>query len=176
MGKLKPPQPVRLVVGIILASPELVQNTKKHLQAAFGEVDMQSETIPFTHTSYYVPEMGSSLWRLWLSHEHLISPGDIVKTKLKTNEIEIALSVNGKRRVNIDPGYLSLSKLVLATAKDAAHRIYLGDGIYGEVTLSYRDHSWAPSHWTYPDYREKAALEFFEEVRKCHLKPSKGKS
>lgn len=170
MGKPKPPQPARLVIGLITHSLELIENTKSHLEAVFGEVDIQSETIPFTHSSYYTHEMGSPLWRLWFSHEPLISPGDIVRAKLTTNEIEVVLAANGKRRVNLDPGYLSLSKFVLVTTKDAAHRIYLSDGIYGELTLSYTDHSWVPFRWTYPDHREKDALKFFEEVRQCYLK------
>jgi len=156
-------------MGLIVRSLELIDNTKSHVEAGFGRVDIVSGTIPFTHTSYYSSEMGSPLWRLWLSHEPLISPGDIVGIKLTTNEIEAALGINGRRQVNLDPGYLSLCKFVLVTTKNAAHRIYLGDGIYGELTLSYRNHSWTPLRWTYPDHREREALEFFGKVRKSYL-------
>ena len=176
MGHPKRPQPVRLVIGIITCSTDLVKDAKTHLETAFGPIDIGSETIPFTHTTYYTAEFGSPLFRLWFSHERLISPEDIVLIKLKTNEIEMLLSLNGKRRVNLDPGYLSLSKLILATTKDAAHRIYLKNGIYGEVTLFYKDQSWVPFQWTYPDYKERVASEFFELVRKRYLKQLKGKS
>jgi hypothetical protein len=168
MGTPTPPQPVRLVMGLIVRSLELIEDTKSRLESNFGKVDITSETIRFTHTSYYTPEMGSPLWRLWFSHEPLISPGDVVRVKLATNEMEATLSVNGRRQVNLDPGYLSLSKFVLVTTKDAAHRIYLGEGIYGELTLSYSHNSWTPLPWTYPDHREREALEFFGEVRKSY--------
>lgn len=174
MGLVKSPQPTKLIVGIIIGAQEPIEDVKEHLEVHFGVMDLQSNTIPFTHTSYYASEMGSKLWRFWFSHKKLIPPGDIVKIKLRTNEIELFLAADGKRRVNLDPGYLSLSKLVLATTKDAAHRIYLNDGIYGEVTLSYVNHSWISFNWTYPDYREKIALDFFDEVRKRYLKQLKG--
>ncbi len=174
MGKPESPRPVRLVVGIVANSSEVIEDAKSELETTFGRVDMRSETIPFTHTSYYASEMGSPLRRLWFSHENLVRPGDVAKLKLRTNQIEVALSAHGKRRVNLDPGYLSLAKLVLLTTKDAAHRIYLNEGIFAEISLSYTNHSWHPFHWTYPDYGEKIALEFFKEVRKRYMEQLRG--
>ena len=90
--------------------------------------------------------------------------------KLITNFIESDLSTGGARRVNLDPGYMDAARVVLASTKDHAHRILLGKGIYGEVTLLYRDGAFRPLPWTYPDYREAATLAFLKGVRVWYLK------
>jgi hypothetical protein len=85
--------------------------------------------------------------------------------KRQTNDLEAGSSVEDRRQVNIDPGYVSLSKLVLATTKNHAHRIYLSDGIYAEVTLHYRDGAFRGYPWTYPDYASSEYCALFQKVR-----------
>jgi len=169
MGSPTIPPHVRLVMGVITSSLDVTEHLNSRLEAEFGPIDIRSHTIPFDHTSYYSAEMGEALFRMWFSHQPLISPADIALTKLKTNRIEQLLSSAGKRRVNVDPGYLSLSKFILVTTKDAPHRIYLTDGIFAEVTLRYHRHAWIPFQWTYPDYKEEVALAFFHAVRQRYL-------
>jgi len=108
--------------------------------------------------------MGKELIRQWVSFSQLIKEDEIKDIKLKTIQLEKLLAnKDGRRNVNIDPGYVSLSKLVLASTKNYAHRIYLGDGIFAEITLIYRKGMFRPLEWTYPDYRQNT--KFFEEVR-----------
>jgi len=112
--------------------------------------------------------MGAGIKRQFVSFTRLILTEQLPAIKLLTNEIEQDLALNGKRRVNIDPGYLNLAKVVLATTKDYSHRLYLGQGIYGEVTLTYAKGKFNPFPWTYPDYQTQAYRQFFEEIREIY--------
>jgi len=105
-------------------------------------------------------------WRRFVTFTELIDPGELVELKLHTNALEQELAVEGKRRVNLDPGYVSLAKLVLATTKNQWHRIYLAQGIYAEVTLSYQHGAWQPQPWTYPDYASPGYLDLLAGVRR----------
>jgi hypothetical protein len=174
MGAPEEPRPAKMVVGILAASQETIEDAKSLLELRFGRIDLTSEIIPFSHSSYYAEEMGSSLHRLWVSHDKLISPAELARKKLETNEMEESRSVAGRRRINLDPGYLTGSTFVLATTKEAAHRVYLGEGIYGEVTLLYQHQSWKVLDWTYPDYREETSMGFLEKVRNRYLEQLKG--
>ncbi len=165
MGIPKKPEPAKLIAGLI-AVPDFLNDALKELEKTFGPITLKSEVIPFDKTNYYEPEMGKGLVRVWVAFDRLIEQDEIVEIKLRTNEIERKWMVEDKRKVNIDPGYITESKLVLATTKNYSHRIYLKDGIYAEVTLIYRKKQGFESlQWTYPDYREKTALEFFNRVR-----------
>ena len=165
MGIPIKPEPAKLIAGLI-AVPDFLNDALKELEKTFGPITLKSEVIPFDKTNYYEPEMGKGLVRVWVAFDKLIEQDEIVEIKLRTNEIERKWMVEGKRKVNIDPGYVTESKLVLATTKNYSHRIYLRDGIYAEVTLIYRKkQGFEPLQWTYPDYREKTALEFFNRVR-----------
>lgn len=109
--------------------------------------------------------MGAGIKRQFISFTRLIFPEQLPVIKLLTNEMEQDLSLEGRRRVNIDPGYLSLAKVVLATTKDYSHRLYLGQGIYGEVTLTCAKGRFSSFPWTYPDYQTQAYQQFFKETR-----------
>jgi hypothetical protein len=121
--------------------------------------------MPFDHTDYYTPEFGLDLERQIVTFERLISPIDLPAIKRKTNDLEWTFAKTGRRQVNIDPGYVSLGKMVLATTKDHAHRLYLGQGIYGEVTLTYQQGGFRPWPWTYPDYARDAYCGLFNQIR-----------
>ncbi|HID32484.1 MAG TPA: DUF4416 family protein [bacterium (Candidatus Stahlbacteria)] len=132
----------------------------------FTTEPIRSEVIPFDLTDYYEPEMGKGLLRVWCACREPFPPDKIVELKHKATGIEKELAQEGKRMVNIDPGYVDMKRVVLATHKDAAHRIYLKDGIYAEVTLIYHKKSFQPLPWTYPDYRFDAAIQFFNSLRR----------
>jgi len=135
-----------------------------------GETEAVSELWPFDTTDYYVVEMGGDLQRQFVSFARLIDPGQLAHLKTLTNGIEGRICYDlglpdDHRRVNLDPGYLTLSKLVLATTKDYGHRVYLGGGIYAESTLHYENGGWVAWPWTYPDYADGRYHAFFEGVR-----------
>jgi hypothetical protein len=143
-----------------------MDRAERALEQAFGKIEMRSERIPFDDTTYYESEMGDKLIREWTSFERPISQSAIVDAKLTTNALEKRLArEDGSRTVNLDPGYIVAPRLVLASTKDHAHRIYLARGIFAEVTLIYRDGSFHPLEWTYPEYRKRTALDFFTKVR-----------
>ncbi len=178
MGKVKEPLPVKLIASMFTASGELLEEAKVRLSQEFGSLDYESQLLPFDHTSYYAAEFGENLRRRFVAFEELVRPEKLAEIKLRTNALELVLSgakgtewvVGGKRRINIDPGYVSHSKLVLATTKNHAHRIYLGRGIYAEVTLHFRDGAFRAWPWTYPDYASPLLIAIFNQIRGIYVK------
>ena len=143
---------------------------EKELEKQFGAIDLKSPVFDFTFTDYYKPEMGGGLKKIFFSFRNLISPQEIVSVKIATNRLEetyrLPQPVDGiSRPINLDPGYLDGSKLVLASTKNYAHRIYLNNGIYAEITFLYSKNQFHPLPWTYPDYQTEPYLIFFQQVR-----------
>jgi hypothetical protein len=165
MGAIKEPKKVKLFCGIITTDEETNQKSFTILQEKLGKIDLISDSMLFNFSNYYDSQMGNNLKRFWISFEKLIFAGDIAKIKVFTNYIESNFTVNGKRRINIDPGYVGLANVILATTKDYSHRIYLSDGIYGEVTTIYKKNSFIKLPWTYADYLSKPAVEFLLKAR-----------
>ncbi|MCX5781984.1 MAG: DUF4416 family protein [Elusimicrobia bacterium] len=165
MAEIKKPESVKLFVGLISGSKEKFFEVEKLLQKKYGKIDFESETISFDFTEYYKEEMGGNLFRKWVSFEKLIGPEELSNIKTQTNSIENKFTVSGKRCINIDPGYLALSKIVLASTKDFSHRIYLSKGIFAEITLNYKQKQFVPLPWTYPDYTSETSTRFFSNVR-----------
>jgi len=155
----------KLIIGFIYNDRRILDKAERSIVKKFGKVDNASRQIPFVQTKYYESEMGTNLKRRFIALEQLTGNEKYWKVKLFTNKLERKLSLKGKRRVNIDPGLISLSKLVLFTTKDYAHRLYLSDGIFAEVTLSFKSGSFQPLEYTYPDYRAKEYIDFFNKVR-----------
>jgi hypothetical protein len=139
----------------------------------FGGVWLVSEPFDFTETDYYTPTMGTDLKKQFIAFERPIGPEELAGIKRATNDWEAEYAALGRhpepRPINLDPGYITPAKLVLASTKDHAHRIYLRDGIYAEVTLAYRGRKWQPNEWTYPDYRRDDFQRFFTECRELLL-------
>lgn len=163
-------QPVKLICGLISADREVIQRGRQLLTRRFGPIDLESDTLPFDQTSYYADEMGPGLLRVFVSFLGMVSPESLAMTKHETNALEryvaeerAALGV--ERPLNLDPGYVDVNKLVLASAKDAPHRLPLGARIHGEVTLSYTREGWREWPWTYLSYRTPEAQVFFTRVR-----------
>ena len=170
MGKINEPLKVKLIIGILAVKELATEEVKKMVQDNFGAVDGCSEIIPFNFTDYYEKGMDKNLTRFWLSIEKLISPEELSGIKVKSNQIEDGLTVNGKRKLNLDPGYLTAAKLILASTKDYSHRIYLDKGIYAEVTLIYQNGEFTFLPWTYADYKSLTALNFLKKSREIFLK------
>jgi len=170
MGKVKEPLPVKLIASMFAGSGELLEKAKVRLGQEFGPIDYESELLPFDHTTYYAVEFGENLKRRFVAFAELVRPERLTEIKLLTNALEMEWAVEGKRRINIDPGYVSHSKLVLATTKDHAHRIYLGQGIYAEVTLYFREGTFRPWPWTYPDYASPPLIAIFNHIRGLYVK------
>ena len=165
MGTVREAQPVKLIASLLGGDPALLADAKVALVRAFGSADLESEFLPFDHTDYYASEFGPDLQRRIVAFRRLVNPADLPAIKRQTNELEWSLAERGKRRVNIDPGYVSLGKLVLASTKDHAHRLYLDQGVYGEVTLTYQRGRFRPWPWTYPDYGSDRYCALFDEIR-----------
>jgi hypothetical protein len=170
MGKAGEPKKVKIFADLLIARLSLLPQVYRLLGEKLGTVDLSSQVLDFTYTNYYEAEMGAGLKRVFLGFSDLVTPDRLVDIKLFTNDLERTLSEGGKRLVNIDPGYLTAAKVVLATTKDYAHRLYLGSGIYGEVTLIFRQKQFQPLAWTYPDYRTEAYHEFFRQLRSQYMR------
>ncbi len=172
MPELKVHHPAKLFVAI-LAPQGLPGQVEATLEKTFGPVDLQSPILPFTFTGYYEAEMGTDLVRKFVAFSSLIPQEDLVEIKHQTNAMEKAFASlrSGKlcRRVNLDPGYLTAAQVVLASTKEYAHRIYLGQGIFADLHLKYEHGAYQPLPWTYPDYRTPEALAFFSEARRLYL-------
>lgn len=170
MGAVRPARPVNLICGLISRDVDLMSRAIRMLSEYAGPTDDVSDVWPFESTDYYELEMGENLRRRFASFEALADPTALAATKLLTNDLERRIAHDcglpeTQRIVNLDPGYLTMSKLVLATTKDYSHRVYLRDGIYAESTLHYEDGGWVPWPWTYPDYADGRYYGFFDRVR-----------
>ena len=169
------PEPVKLIIGFIFKKEDILNEAGVFLEKRFGKIDFQSQILPFTHTDYYAKEFGKDLKRRFISFKDLILPEDLPKIKIATNRIEQKLSCRQSRLINIDPGYVDLVKLVLASTKDYKHRIYLSEGIYAEVTLFYQAKTFRPWEWTYPDYKTDEYVAIFNQVRGIYASQIKNK-
>jgi len=159
------PLPAKLIVGVFMKEKSLLATVMEQLTPQLGELEMASLWLPFDNTVYYESEMGRPLFRRFLVFKELIGQADLARIKQMTNAIEKQIALNGKRRVNIDPAYLLQERFVLATGKNFTHRIYIGRGIYADLTLIYQKGAFQLLPWTYPDYTTSAALQFLEQVR-----------
>ena len=169
MWELKEPKPVKLIIGILAANHQCLHIAVDVLSDKFGKADFTSDVWPFDKTDYYKDQTGQRILRQFISIERLIEPGKLAKIKHQTNRLEqklakvVALPL--PRQINLDPGIIEPSKLILVTTKNYSHRIYIGRKMYAEVTLIYDRGSWCPLPYTYPDYRQQCYFEFFEKVR-----------
>lgn len=168
MGTVRPPAQVKLFCALLVAPTISVHEVETVLAQTYGAIVLRTAPLPFTQTAYYEREMGSHLTRLYMAFDPLISIAALATVKQTTNQLETLWSSAGQRRVNVDPGYLDLAKVVLASTKDHSHRLFIGNGIFAEVTLHYRQHAFRPWEWTYPDYRLPATLAFFQQLREVY--------
>jgi hypothetical protein len=182
------PLPVCRFAGLLAGSDQQLAAARTELAQWYGKIDDVSDILPFTFTQYYKDEMGEGLLRQWVRFEALFAPEHLAKCKLETNMAETLLARQFRepqpagpavtpanpsppiqRPINIDPGYVHRYKVVLATTKDHSHRVYLREGIYGEVTLHWSQNIWTPWPWTYADYQTPLAKDFFTRARTAYL-------
>ena len=159
---------VKLIIGLIYRKNTVKDKVLGWLKKKFGEIDFVSNALVFNHTDYYYTEFGRPLRRMFVSFKNLKREDALSAIKLYTNNLESKFCLKGKRQINIDPGFLNLGKLILATTKDYKHRIYIGKGIFAEVTLFFRKKSFRHWEWTYPDYRTKEYLDIFNRIRQIY--------
>jgi len=180
MGAISLPEPVKAVCGVLFHSGVELASVEEALAPAFGAVDLRSDVWDFDFTTHYESETGPNIQRALLAFDELMDPGHLAAAKVHTNQLELDLAAvldcDAPRPVNLDPGYVDLARLVLASARDRDHRVYLGRGIYGEATLRYCRGRLEPWEWTYPDYRTGPYLAFFEQVRARYVEQRRGRN
>lgn len=169
MALPRSPIPALLLLAAFSRHDDLLALARRRLEGSYGPVALVSAEYLFDQTAYYAPDMGAGLRKQLWAFERLIDPALLPDIKHHTNALEQALAGEAQlpepRPINLDPGYLTLAKLVLATTKDQAHRLYLRDGIYAEVTLHFRAGGFQPWPWTYADYRLPEVIAFLGEAR-----------
>ncbi|MBI5236456.1 MAG: DUF4416 family protein [Deltaproteobacteria bacterium] len=168
--KSSAPQSVKPVVSIFTGEVSLFKAVLLGLIERLGPVDILSPVLAFDHTDYYEKEFGKALKRRLASFERLIRPDELADVKIFTNGLERSdfCTEDGKRRVNIDPGFMALEKFVLASCKNFSHRIYIGQGVYAELTLMYEGSDFVFLPWTYPDYKDERTQAILRRIRKRH--------
>ncbi len=174
MGIPKEPRPVKYFVALLSNQEDLLLSIERELAPFLGSVESAGEILLWAVTDYYEKEMGGGLRRRFVSFVPLASPERLPEFKLRANEIEAGhvcqLVEERGRKINIDPGYLDAGKVVLASTKNASHRLYLGEGIYGETMLLYESGAYRGCSSTYPDYLWSQTLSFFAAARLVYLK------
>lgn len=165
MGSLRKPAKVKLLVGLLGREPEILKISREILKARFGAEEEVMDPIPFIWTDYYAGELGTAPLRTFVSYEPWVDRESLPDAKLWTNTLEQELAIGGLRRVNLDPGYLTLGQLFLASTKDQRWRVYVRDGIFVEPTLYFQDGAFHPFPWTYRDYRSLEYLAYMAAAR-----------
>ncbi|MDJ0720406.1 MAG: DUF4416 family protein [Desulfobacterales bacterium] len=165
MSQPRPASPAKLVIGFLVGEKSLARGIMDALGETFGALDLVSPWLRFEYTDYYAREMGAPLYRRMLAYKQLVPQDALPDVKHATNRLETRYALDGRRRVNIDPGVLLRERFVLATGKNFAHRIYLGRSIYADLTLVYRRGGFQTLPWTYPDYADARLQAFLMRAR-----------
>ena len=173
MGCVQEFEKEKLVVGVLISRLEYLDSLREQLHSRWGEIDLETPPQPFEYTDYYNAEMGTPIFRLFFSFSELIRPEDLPAVKRETNEIETGFADIEGRKVNLDPGILSLSKFILATTKNNVHRIPMSGGIYGELTLQFKNRDFHPLEWTYPDFAGRENRDILIRIRDIYRQQRK---
>jgi hypothetical protein len=169
VSQLNPPEPVKFLVAVFSTETSLIAEAINRVQTAVGPLDYISEIFVFDQTEYYRSEMGWPLYKRIVAIEAPMDPADLIRVKIACRKIEDDYCEGDRRRVNLDPGYVAKQRLVLGTGKDQAHRIYLGQGVYAELTLIYERGEFRSLPWTYPDFAGEQVRGFAADIRKRYL-------
>ena len=167
MAEVAAVRQVQLLAGVLIGDKELLGDVERALEDRFSPIDARSQACPFDLTGYYEEEMGRGLARVLYSFRDLVRPEAIVEIKLATNAVEKYFAYSGRRRVNIDPGYMDFHKIVLASAKFLGQKIHIANGIYADPTLYY-DKGWKAYPWCFPDFKDGRYNEFLCRVRSAY--------
>ncbi|MDH5561124.1 MAG: DUF4416 family protein [Deltaproteobacteria bacterium] len=159
---------VKVIAAILFSDLEELEKVKKSLEAVFSKIDYQSEPYPFVFSDYYQEEMGGGLKRVLLSFKKLAKPEFLAASKLITREFENNNSIQGKRKVNIDIGYLDLFKVVLASFKGRGNKLYLSQGVWADIVLYFESGDYETFLWGFPDFKEKTYNQDLIQIRKLY--------
>ncbi|MBF0473638.1 MAG: DUF4416 family protein [Nitrospirae bacterium] len=165
MGIPKHPERGLLFSGLLYSDTFVYSQTIPVLKDMFGEIYYESPALSWSHSNFYKEELGLPILRRFIFFDGIYDPSRLADSKLIANNIEQQFSIDGKRRINIDPGYMTLAKVVLASTKNYSHRIYLDKGIFAELTLINIKGKFQPLLFTYPDFKETPTLDIFHHVR-----------
>lgn len=169
MGAVRPQDSVLLFLAVFSRYGEALEWSRARAERKWGPIALQSESFSFQETRFYEKSMGTDLKKMLLVFTQLIDPGSLPARKLQTNQWELEYARERRavesRPLNLDPGYVTEAKLVLASTKDRDHRIYLSDGIFAENTLYYTGGAWRARPWTYPDYLRADYHQFLDRCR-----------
>lgn len=150
----------------ILYNPNFEINTFiNKLKIKFGELLFISEKSKFKYTNYYTSEMGEGLNRVFIFFKEKQEKNALIKIKKFSDLLENEFLVNLKRTINIDPGFFSKENIILATNKGFTHRVYLDDGVYADLTLYYKGHSYKFLDWTFSEYKSEEIINMFNSLR-----------
>jgi hypothetical protein len=167
--------PVQLLVGVLEADGGRFVEARRLLAEAFGLEESLHGPWPFDLTDYYDQEMGGAEIRRWfLAYAEPVLSEQLAEVKLITNRIEDELAIEGRRRVNLDSGYLDFQKLVLASAKFHTCKIHVGRGIWADLTLLYHDGRWDPLPWSFPDFRDDRYYAALTAIREAYRRKMRG--
>jgi hypothetical protein len=170
MGATQTPLKVKLFIAVLYDADARFDGFLDQLTAQFGPTDQCYGPIPFSYSNYYAEEMGTNLLKWYATFKPLFEREKLPDIKNRTNALERREMIDGKRRFNADPGYIARDKLALASTKDFYHRLYIGEGVFGEVTLHFRKGQFRHFSWTYPDYQDSAFLTFLTKVRAGYMR------
>ena len=166
MAHRKAPELVKAFVAVLGSDDQRMEAAVEALVPAWGPLDLRSQTFSFGHTDYYEAEMGADLRRQFFAFERLVDPGLLPDLKDQAAQLEDELAKDGRRPVNLDPGYLDYNKLVLASYKFGGQKIYLRDGVYADMVLLYDKGRFEPFLWTFPDFKGQDYEQVLQQLRR----------
>lgn len=165
--------PCKLFIGAFYSDENFLIKAKEEMEKNIGEIDFESEIFDFIYTNYYEKEMGKNIKRIFYSFKELIDPSKIVDIKYITWDIEKKFTLEGKRKVNIDPGYMDYFKVVLVSFKEGGYKVYLGKGVYADITLWYEKGKFRPLLTSFPDFKSDLYEKTFLKIREIYKRDLK---
>lgn len=173
------PEKVKFFAGLFYSDKNVLGKAIALMKKKYGDIDFTSEEIDFDFTDYYEPEMGKSLKKVFISFKKLIDREKVVEAKIFTNKIEDKFSGKGEkncRTINIDPGYITLHNVLLPSAKERPHKVYIGKGLFGDIVLMYYNGKFEDSKHTFPDYRTEKVKAIMAQIRELYKKELRNKT
>ncbi len=169
MGLIIQSPPVKLIAAVMIAPSVSADEAVSVITNEWGVVDLALDWYAFDHSDYYAGEFGPSLKKAFFSFETLVDAETMPAVKIRSNRLEDGFCRDGKRALNIDPGYIADAKLIMPTTKNLSHRVYVGQGIYADQQLMYHGKTFNTMPWTFADYKQPAVIDFFNRVRRVYF-------